>query len=109
MSVVPASESDVEGCIDSCFDAVRQCERCLDECGGEGYEHDIKTCRDVTDVATLCARLMARDSPLAPSIAEECIEVCETCLEECKSCEAECCQDCVTVLERCIEGCEACC
>ncbi|GAB6878584.1 four-helix bundle copper-binding protein [Halorubrum gandharaense] len=109
MSAVPASESEVAECIQRCFAVVEQCECCLDDCGAEKSDHDLSTCRDVADLATLCARLLARDSPRAPGVARECLNACKECLEACDHCDAECCQECVSLLEECIESCEACC
>lgn len=51
-------------CIDNCLEAAQACEWCVDACADHGEEmaECIRLCRDVADLATLHARLMARDS-----------------------------------------------
>lgn len=55
---------DMEECIDQCFEAVKVCEWCADECIGAGDEdlaQCIRLCRDVADIAATCARFCSHN------------------------------------------------
>lgn len=106
--------SHVEGndrmaeCIDNCFDAAKTCEWCATECirmDDPEMNRCIELCRDVADVATLHARLMARDSDVSTEIASTCADLCEECAEECRKHDAEHCQICADVLQECADSC----
>lgn len=94
-------------CVENCFEATEACEWCADACIGMGEEmaRCIRLCRDVTDVASLHARFMARDSNYSAELAEVCAGVCEECAEECARHDEEHCQLCADVLETCAESC----
>jgi hypothetical protein len=93
-------------CIENCNEATEVCEWCADECLGQGeMEECARLCRDVADLTSLHARLMARDSAHSQGLAETCAEACEACAEECSKHDAEHCQVCADVLQECAESC----
>jgi hypothetical protein len=93
-------------CIENCNEATEVCEWCADEClGSEDMEECARLCRDVSDLTSLHARLMARDSEYSSTLAEACAEACEACAEECSQHDADHCQLCADVLEECAETC----
>lgn len=95
-------------CIDNCSEAAQACEWCATECielGDPEMARCIQLCRDVADVATLHARLMARDSSFESDLAETCAELCEACADECSRFEHEHCQTCADVVATCAESC----
>ncbi|WP_254538344.1 four-helix bundle copper-binding protein [Halomarina litorea] len=100
---------DQRECIDNCLEAVQACEWCADECAGEGEDMAkcIRLCRDVADIASLHARLMARDSNYSTQLAEACAGACEECAEECERHDHDHCQTCAEVLRECAESCRS--
>lgn len=107
VSEIDHLEDDERDCFENCMEAAAVCEWCADACidEGEGMETCIRLCRDVADVATLHARLMARNSNYSTGLASVCAGVCEECAEECARHEAEHCQVCADVLRECAESC----
>jgi hypothetical protein len=99
---------DVEACMDDCFEAAQAAERCADACiatGGPAMERCIQLCRDVADLATLHARMMARGSEHRAEMAAITAEACQTCAGECGDFEVEHCQVAADALRRCAESC----
>ncbi|SEP27689.1 hypothetical protein SAMN04487948_13113 [Halogranum amylolyticum] len=95
-------------CIENCLRAAEVCEYCADQCvGKEGMDECIRLCRDVADVASLHARLMARDSDYSSDLAEVCADLCEACAEECEQHDHDHCQACAKVLPDCVETCRS--
>lgn len=95
-------------CIENCTRTTEVCEWCADEClGSEEMEECARLCRDVADIASLHARLMARDSDYSGHFAEACAEACEDCADECESHDADHCQQCAEVLRECAETCRS--
>lgn len=76
-----------------------------DECAdhGEGRAECIRLCRDVADIASLCAR----GSEFNSEIAEACAQACEACAEECEGHDHEHCQTCAEILPQYAESCRA--
>ena len=99
---------EMEQCVDSCTEAVEVCEWCAGECvdHGEGMAECIRLCRDVADIASLCAPVYAR-SEFNSRIAEACAQASEACAEECESHDHEHCQACAEILPQCAESCRA--
>lgn len=52
--------------------------------GNEEMARCIELCRDVADVTTLHARMMARDSDDSNDLAETCAELCEEFADSCR-------------------------
>ena len=95
-------------CIEICNEAAAACEWCADEClGTEEMEECARLCRDVADIASLHARVMARDSEYSGHLAEACAEACEACAEECSQHDHDHCQLCADVLSECADHCRS--
>ena len=93
-------------CIEKCNEAAEVCEWCADECLGDSpMEACARLCRDVADLTSLHARLIARGSEYSSMLAEACIEACEACAEECSKHDEDHCQVCADVLPECAESC----
>lgn len=93
-------------CIEICSEATQVCEWCADECLGDPeMTACARRCRDVADIASVHARLMARGSPVAEHLAEVCAAACEACAEECARHDASHCQVCAEVVAECAERC----
>jgi hypothetical protein len=73
----------------------------------EEMEACARMCRDIADIASLHARLMARDSNYSGHLAEACAEVCEACAEECRQHDHDHCQLNAQVLSECAESCRS--
>ncbi|PSQ02620.1 four-helix bundle copper-binding protein [Halobacteriales archaeon QS_5_70_17] len=109
ISEIDHLSDDQRDCIENCLEAAEVCEWCADACAdhGEGMAECIRLCRDVADVASLHARLMARDSEYSGHLAETCAELCEACAEECEQHDHDHCQLCAEVLPECAESCRS--
>lgn len=105
----PVSENDETAeCIDDCLEAAQACEWCAtasSRTGSEEMARCIELCRDVADVATLHARMMARDSENSSALAETCAELCEECADECEQHDHDHCQTCAEKLRTCADSC----
>jgi hypothetical protein len=103
------SENDgMSECIDNCFEAAQASEWCATECirmGDEVMARCIELCRDVADVTTLHARMMARDSDYSSDLAATCADLCEECAHECAQHDEEHCQVCAETLRACADSC----
>ena len=108
VSKIDGLSDDEQACIEICNDAAEVCEWCTDEClGDEEMEECARLCRDVADIASLHARLMARGSNYSGQLAEACAGACEACAEECSQHDADHCQVCADILEECAESCRS--
>ncbi|AWB28323.1 four-helix bundle copper-binding protein [Halococcoides cellulosivorans] len=97
---------DERDCIDLCTEAATLCEWCADECLGDAEMEDCaRLCRDVADIASLHARLLARNSTSSSQIATICADLSETCAEECAQHDADHCQACAELLPEAAESC----
>jgi hypothetical protein len=84
------------------------CEWCADESlDSEEMEKCARLCRDVTDIASLHARFMARGSNHSAQLAAACAGVCEECAKECSRHDHDHCQLCAEVLQECAESCRS--
>ena len=105
----PVSGNDrMADCIDNCLAAAQACEWCATACVREDdadMERCIELCRDVADLTTLHARLMARDSDYSSDLAETCADLCEACADECEQHDTEHCQTCAEVVRECADSC----
>lgn len=97
---------DERDCIETCNEAARVCEWCATESlGSDGMERCVRLCRDVADIASLHARLLARDAEYGDDLATVCADVCEACAEECRRHDSDHCNRCAEVLSECAERC----
>jgi len=95
-------------CLELCRQAVEVSEWCADECAGlDGMTECVRHCRDVTDVASLHCKLLARGSPHREALAGLCATVCRECAEECRQHDHDHCRTCTEVLSECAEVCES--
>ena len=87
MAVKQIGLSDgTEECVDTCIEAAEMGEWCADQCAdhGKGMARCLRLCRDVADLASLCARGSEFNSQVA--------EACEACAEECEQHDHDHCQ-----------------
>lgn len=94
--------------LDRCLAAAMAAEDCLDLCldeDGEEIARAARLCRDIADLATLTARLMARGSPAQPFVAAACGDACETCADELAPTGKEHFVWCAGVFRECAEAC----
>lgn len=100
-------DEETQQCIDNCLTAVQVTEHCADQCLDEDGDMTecIRLCRDVTEIASTHARLMARDSAYSGEIASVCADVCEACADECEQHDHDHCQACADALRDCVETC----
>lgn len=99
---------DVEECMDNCLEASQAAERCADACietGGPGMARCIQLCRDVADLTTLHARMMARDSEYDAEMAAITADACQTCADACREFDDEHCQIAADALRKAAESC----
>jgi hypothetical protein len=105
----PVSDDDrTAECVDNCLEAAQACEWCATACVREGDDdmaECIELCRDVADLTTLHARLMARDSRYSSDLAETSAEACEACADECDQHDHDHCQTCAEKLRACADSC----
>lgn len=96
-------------CLEDCLEAAEVCEWCADACLDEEADvrECVRLCRDVADVASLHARLLARDSNYGASLAEVCAGVCEECAEVCERHDHDHCQRCAEVVTACADSCRS--
>ncbi|MBO4248975.1 four-helix bundle copper-binding protein (plasmid) [Halomicrobium sp. IBSBa] len=106
VSKIETLSDEQRECIEHCNEAAEVCEWCADECLGESeMEECARLCRDVADIASLHARLVARGSTYSTDLAAICAEVCEACAQECETHDADHCQVCRDVVQTCAESC----
>ncbi|WP_079990755.1 four-helix bundle copper-binding protein [Haloarcula sp. CBA1127] len=95
-------------CLKLCREAVDVCEWCADKCAElDGMTECIRHCHDVTDVAALHCKLLARGSSHREAMAGLCATVCRECAKECQQHDHDHCRACAEVLSECAEACEA--
>lgn len=102
-------DSRMAECIDNCFEAAQAAEWCATKCiemGDEEMARCIECCRDVADLATIHARMMARDSAYEGDLAGACAKLCAECADECEQTDIDACQECVDVLRKCANSCQ---
>lgn len=109
LSEIDHRSDEQRDCIENCPEATEVCERCADACADHGEEMAdcIRLCRDAVDVASLHARLMARDSGDSGHLAETCAELREARTEECSQHDHDHCRLCADVLPECAESCRS--
>ena len=103
-----SENEEMASCIDNCFEAAQASEWCADECiqlGDPAMASCITLCRDVADLSTIHARLMARGSSYEADLAAICAKLCEECALECEQFDHEHCQVCAEVLHTCASSC----
>lgn len=107
--IEPVSEDErTAECIDICFEAAQASEWCATACtrmGEEDMARCIELCRDVADITTLHARMMARDSDYSSAVAATCADLCTACADECDKHDEDHCQVCADVLRECADSC----
>ncbi len=106
LTQIPHIEGKTAECIDNCFETAQATDYCADQCAEHGEEmaRCLRLCRDVSDLVTLHARMMARDAHY-PKLAEQCADLCEECADECAKHDHEHCQIAEEALRDCAETC----
>lgn len=86
--------------------AAKVCDWCADQSIDEGPQMAdcIRLCRDVADLGTLNAKLIARDSVFGPELAEVFAHAAEECADECMRHKNAHCQECASVLSRAVDS-----
>jgi hypothetical protein len=106
VSKIGSLNEEQRECIENCNEAAEVSEWCADEClGDSNMEECARLCRDVADLTSLHARLMARGSRYSKDLAAACADACEMCADECEQHDADHCQLCAEVLRECAESC----
>ncbi|WP_424000442.1 four-helix bundle copper-binding protein [Haloarcula salina] len=112
-SVEPLADADhlserERECLELCQQATEVCEWCADECARiDGMTDCVRLCRDVSDIASLHVKFLARGSDHREALAGVCATVCRDCAEECENHEHDHCRTCAEVLRECAEACES--
>jgi len=108
VSKIDSLSDEQRDCIENCNEAATVCEWCADECLGDAdMEECARLCRDVADLTSLHARLMARDSNYSSQLAQVCADACEECADECERHDADHCRACAEVLRECADSCRS--
>ncbi|WP_255195370.1 four-helix bundle copper-binding protein [Halorarius litoreus] len=108
VSKINSLSDEQRDCIENCNEAAMVCEWCADECLGDSdMEECARLCRDVADLTSLHARLMARSSNYSSQLAQACADACEECADECENHDADHCQACAEVLRKCADSCRS--
>ncbi len=99
---------DIEECIDNCFEASQAAEKCATHCiemGETDRTRCIELCRDVAEMTSLHARMMARDSEYHSQLASVCADLCDTCADECERFDGAIPETCAEACRRCADSC----
>lgn len=108
-----ATEALIRSCVEALFECVSLCETCAAACldsreGGRHRDGCIKTCQECSELCSLTARLLLRQSALVPQVCETCAFACELCADNCRGVgNEECanaCQECVTLCREIVSG-----
>lgn len=95
--------------IQKLLDCVLACEHCATSCLEEEDVKKMAPCikldRDCSDMCTLAARLLQRDSVIAHQFLLLCEEICRLCSDECRKHDTEHCQKCAEACRVCAEAC----
>ncbi|PSG97844.1 four-helix bundle copper-binding protein [Thermoplasmatales archaeon SW_10_69_26] len=100
--------SEIESCLDNCFEASQAAEKCANHCiemGEADRSRCIELCQDVADLTSLHARMMARDSEYHNEMAAVCADLCETCADECEQFDGPIPQTCAQACRTCAASC----
>jgi hypothetical protein len=108
-AAVPHNSED-GAAIKACQECVTACERCAAAClNGEHAAKMAKCialCRDCSDLCSLSAKHMARDSACAKKLCALCADVCQACTEQCAKHETVHCQQCAEACRKCADECK---
>ena len=103
--------ADYHSLLDALARCVAACEYCADAClSGKDIAMQvacIRLDRDCADICRLTAAFIARHSPHAKHIINECIEICQKCHDECAKHPHDHCQQCAKACQECLEACKS--
>ena len=92
----------------ACATACENCgASCLDEQDVTPMAHCIELDRDCSEVCSLAARLLIRQSEFSHEFLAFCEKICRHCAEECGKHEHEHCKKCAEECTKCAEACHA--
>ncbi|MGQ4557183.1 four-helix bundle copper-binding protein [Halobellus sp. GM3] len=96
----------MEHALQQFFEASNACEWCAERCVDEGPEmaECLRLCRDVSELASLNARFIARDSVFGPDLAQLFVTAAQECAQECSKHQHAHCQACAQTLEQAIQA-----
>ena len=90
---------------------IANCEYCSDACLDEDNIKMMVPCirldRDCADICRTFYGYLARNSPHAKHLVNECIEICQKCHDECAKHQHDHCQQCAQACQECLEACRA--
>lgn len=102
---------DYRRVLDALANCIAHCEYCADACLGEDNIQMMVPCirldRDCADICRLTAAFIARNSPHAPHVMKECLEICQKCHDECAKHQHQHCQECAKACQECIDACKS--
>lgn len=97
--------------LDALARCVAACEYCADACLSEDNIQMMVPCirldRDCADICRVTAAFIARNSPHAPHLMKECIELCQKCHDECAKHQHDHCKQCAEACKACLEACKS--
>lgn len=100
-----ALTGEMRAALDAFVHSTEVCEWCAERCIDHGPEmaECVRLCRDVADLASLNAQLIARDSVFGPEAAEVFVAAADACAQECSRHPQSHCQECADVLWRAVQ------
>ena len=108
MKNAPAEYQNILAALAHCIAACEFCsDACLDEDDVKMMVPCIRLDRDCADICRLTAAYIARNSPHAPHVMRECIEICQKCHDECAKHQHDHCQACAKACQECLDACRA--
>ncbi len=100
-----------EALIRQLLDCAVACENCASSCLDEDdvkmMAHCIEQCRDCTEICSLGARLLIRESEYSHEFLAFCEKICRLCVDECSRHSDEHCKRCAEECRKCAEACHA--
>jgi hypothetical protein len=97
---------DLRDFVLACEDVVATAEHVASFSIGRGsMEACVRACRDVSDLASLSLRFVARRAAFSPELIDVTAKACQVCAEECSRHDTPECRACVEACRRCVELC----
>lgn len=81
------------------------CSACSKLCIEEGHKKTAILCEECSDICSLTAKLVAKNSEFADHMLEICARACKKCADACGKMDAPHCQECAETCWECAEAC----